>query len=106
MIEYCEHDENDKFFVKFHNSAKFPIDVKLLDDNLDLKVVKSGIDPEGDLMDQAFFKNKFAFTKFSTIERLNASANGRMAKEYDGCLFKPEKGQMITVYISEGTKLS
>ena len=102
FTDSCEENENGRFSVKFHNSAKFPIDVKLLDDNLDLQLVKSALGPEAEYTHQASFQDRFAFTKFNTIDRLNVSSNGITALVFDGCQFEAEEGRLITVFISEG----
>ena len=105
ITDSCKHDENERFFVKFHNSAKIPIDVKLLDSNSVLQTVKSAIAPEGEYTHTASFKNKFVFTTSNSNDRLNASAKGTTAMVFDGCQFKAEERQLITVYILEGKKI-
>ena len=103
FTDSCEENENGRFSVKFHNSAKFPIDVKLYDNNnLVLQLVKSALGPEAEYTRQASFQDRFAFTKSNTIDRLNVSANGIMAFAFNGCQFEAEEGGLITVYISGG----
>ena len=102
FTDSCEENENGRFSVKFHNSAKFPVDVKLYDNNLVLQLVKSALGPEAEYTHQASFQDRFAFTKSNTIDRLNVSANGITALVFDGCQFEAEEGRLITVFISEG----
>ena len=102
ISDSCAYGKNERFFVKFHNSAKFAIDIKMYGNTYDMISVKSAVAPGVEYAHEALFKDKFFFTKSDTNDRLNASANGIKSTVFEGCLFKAEQGRMITVYISEG----
>lgn len=88
------------FFIKFHNSAPYPIDIKMYGKAWNEKIVKLALGPEDEYTHEAYFTYKFFFTKSDTHQRLNASANGLLAIAFEGCKFQAKPGRLIVVYIT------
>ena len=102
MLDSCKHGKNDKFFVKFHNSDKYPIDVLQYDENWNEKIVKSKIKPENEFTYETVFLQNFLFKRADTDKRLKASSNGMISDVFEGCRFEAKAGRLIDVKIFYG----
>ena len=106
MLDSCKHGKNDKFFVKFHNSDKYPIDVLQYDENWNEKIVKSNINPENEFTYETVFLQNFLFKRADTDKRLKASSKGMISDVFEGCRFEAKQGRLINVNISYGNGLN
>ena len=98
----CPFGNADEFDVTFQNNDIHPIDIKLYDQEGNIKVMKSKLMPGAEKTFTTYFTHEWIFTRSDTVKQLKANRGKITSQIFEGCHFKADVNERITVFISEG----
>ena len=95
-LDACHYRETDKFYVTFHNTDQFPIDVLRYNQKGNEELMKSRLIPDNEMTVQTSFTLMWKFRRSDSKEYLKASGNGMIAQVFEGCRFQAKPNERIT----------
>ena len=98
----CNFGLQDQYQVIFYNSAKFSIDVIWKNYPGNENLIMSKLAPGDEIAFATYFTHEWIFKSSFSNNRLLANANGITEDYFEGCHFKVEPKEHITVTLFTG----
>ena len=100
LLDACPYQETDMFYVTFHNTDRFPIDVFWENQEGNEELIKSRLRPDNEMTVETSFTHLWKFRRSDSKEYLKASGNGFMSQVFEGCRFQAKSNERFLVTIS------